>query len=526
MKMRVKLMLTEMVSLLLLAVILLIGSLKISLAEMDTRIEETLATATWGYSDDVNYLRNTGKDIDITEFQGDTRVKSSIEGAVGTKASDKVIEKVLKDGEEYFDTDIVVNGIDYYGYYRPVEGGMIFAGKPRADVQQYTKKTTATLLGLVAVAYLACLTSSLLVANSMARRIEKVSKRVSKIAGGDLSGDPEIAEVKSKDEIVLMNQSVSHLHQDLKEIVAAITQEANQLSKSNHEFVESFSNLASSVKDVNIAVEEIAMGSTSQAQETTAASEQVANMADVVEQNVKNIMNLEQTVEKMNALSNNVDKILADLGDINEKTLANIELVSKQTDATNDSAEKIKEAVQLIQNIAEQTNLLSLNASIEAARAGDAGRGFAVVAEEIRSLSEESSKSANDIESIVKELLDNSNESVKKMDEVNEDAQLQKDKLSDTRDAFQGLKEEVNTVSLASKDISEQTERLENQKNVISGVVEQLAAISEENAASTQETSASMQTLSGTIETCKNETDVLARLSEELTEQTKRFILS
>ena len=525
MKMKWKLVLMEMVSLFLLAVILLVGSLKTSLDEMDKMIEETLLTAVLGYSGDVNYLRNNGEDIDITVFEGDTRVASSIEGAVGTKASDLVIEKVLNGGQEYFDDDIVINNHDYYGYYKPIEGGMLFAGKPREDVQAFAKEIFFILAGLAVVAYVVCVLIAAWIANHMAARIVKVSHYVGKIAGGDLSGQPYLQETKTKDEIVLMAQSVGQLHNNLKDIVTMIAEEADQLNSSNREFVNSFANLASSVKDINTAVEEIAMGSTSQAQETTSASEQVAHMADVVEQNANNTMNLEQSVEMMTQLSNNVDEILADLGEINEKTLTNIGLVSKQTDATNISAEKIKEAVQLIQNIAEQTNLLSLNASIEAARAGEAGRGFAVVAEEIRSLSEESANSANNIDEIVRELLENSNESVKKMDEVNEDAQIQKNKLEDTRNAFEGLKAEVNAVSYASKDITDQTHRLDEQKNVISNIVEQLAAISEENAASTEETSASMQALAGTIEVCRAETDVLAQLSDELTAQTRRFKL-
>ena len=85
MKIKWKLVLMEMVSLLLLVVILLVGSLNTSLDEMDKMIEETLFTAVLGYSGDVNYLRNNGEDIDITVFEGDTRVASSIEGAVGSK---------------------------------------------------------------------------------------------------------------------------------------------------------------------------------------------------------------------------------------------------------------------------------------------------------------------------------------------------------------------------------------------------------------------------------------------------------
>ena len=109
---------------------------------------------------------------------------------------------------------------------------------------------------------------------------------------------------------------------------------------------------------------------------------------------------------------------IKELDQITKVTIETINTVSEQTNKNNDSATNINKAVEIIKGLAAQTNLLSLNASIEAARVGDAGRGFAVVAEEIRSLSEESSGNAQEIEVIVKELINNVEISVIKMHEV------------------------------------------------------------------------------------------------------------
>lgn len=523
MKIKAKLLAMEMVSLFILLVVLLIMGILVSVDGLESRVEETLKVALAGYTDDVNVYRNSGRDVDITVFADDTKVNSSISGAVGTKASDVVIEKVIKQNKVYFDNNVSVNGVAYYGYYEPIEGGMLFAGTPKAVVNKFIRSTVAVLILSGLVVYILCVVLVLVISGRISKRIIQASERIGVLAKGDLSAVIPERDRKQHDEIEDMNEAISVLHRELKNIVSIIAKKADQLNYSNAEFNSKFSNIAESVNNVNIAVEEIALGSTSQAQETSSAGEQVSDMADVIEQNAKNTSYLEQAVHHMTELFSETNKILEELVHINDKTASNIVIVSEQTNETNVSAEKIKAAVQMIQNIAEQTSLLSLNASIESARAGEAGRGFAVVAEEIRSLSEESANSAGEIEQITKELLENSNISVKKVEEVNRDSQLQKEKLTKTKEAFRTLKKEVDSVAEVSQNIFEQTERLESQKNTISSVFEQLASISEENAASTQQTSASMQSLSGTIDDCRRETDALSDLGLSLSEQTKKF---
>ena len=100
-----------------------------------------------------------------------------------------------------------------------------------------------------------------------------------------------------------------------------------------------------------------------------------------------------------------------------------------------------------------------------------------------------------------------------------------KEKLNLTRDAFQKLKLMVDSVYDVSKNIYEQTQRLEEQKNIMNGVVKQLSSISEENAASTQETSTRIQTLSAIVEDCRHETSLLTELSKNLQNQTGKFKL-
>ena len=417
--------------------------------------------------------------------------------------------------------------IKYAAYYINPQGSYILVvSADQSDAFSAVTQTRNYLIGMLLAILVVFSAIGLFLINHMVKPLHTLTGVVERVAALDLTpnGEEEVL-ARRKDEIGLIAKSIRDLNIELREIVRVIQDQGNKLSESNVQFTQGFSEIVETVSNVNVAVEEIATGSTSQAQETTTAGEHIQNIGSAIESNTSNVSILETSIEHMNGLAAESSKMLEELAKINSWTSETIGVVTEQTDRTNQSAVKINEAVVAIQDIASQTNLLSLNASIEAARAGESGRGFAVVAEQIRKLAEDSANSAEQIEGIVQELITNSEDGVAKMRDLSETSGVQAGRFDKTKASFDELKHEIESVSSASREIFDQTNSINNLKNGVSGVIEQLAAIAEENAASTQETSASMNTLTESIDRCKDETETLSTLSSELNEQANKFKL-
>ncbi len=415
----------------------------------------------------------------------------------------------------------------YAAYYINPDGNFILVvSADESDAFADISKTKVVLFIALFVILVVLMVIGWILTGRMVRPLTTLAGVVDRVASLDLTEhDDEAALTGRKDEIGIIAVSVQNLNDQLREIVRVIRDEGNRLAESNIQFTQGFSEIVDTVSNVNIAVEEIATGSTSQAQETTTAGEHIQNIGSAIESNTSNVSVLEASIGRMNTLAEESSQMLEELAKINSWTNETIGTVTEQTDRTNQSAERINEAVVAIQDIASQTNLLSLNASIEAARAGESGRGFAVVAEQIRKLAEDSANSAEQIEGIVHELIANSEDGVAKMRNLSENSGLQAERFDKTKTSFDELKHEIESVSAASREIFDQTNSINDLKNGVSSVIEQLAAIAEENAASTQETSASMNTLTESVDRCKDETAALSDLSNELNRQTSRFKL-
>ena len=303
----------------------------------------------------------------------------------------------------------------------------------------------------------------------------------------------------------------------LASIVVNIHHSTGELAEFKDDFQKKFETINNSISNVNVAVDEIANGATSQADETQKVSSQINDMGDAITKTSQNVDSLTQSTEQMKEHNEQLDTTIQELMAISDRNKESLAAVYNQTNETNQSVMHIGNAVDMITDIAGQTNLLSLNASIEAARAGEYGKGFAVVADQIRQLADQSANTAKEIGEIVAELIENSNTSVETMGVVRQE------KLNTTKDIFEHLNEEVNNVVTAIESISTEVESLDRLKGEVLGSAESLAAIAQENAASTEETSASMVELGEIVNDCNTKTKQLVDIADSMEENVHKF---
>lgn len=474
-------------------------------------------------------------DTDITIFYGDTRYMTSVlddqgKRVVGTKAGEKIIEKVLKNGQEHFATNVDVEGHAYYGYYLPLreEGtgnvvGMVFAGMPQEDAKAQIFSIISLIAGIMVVLFIVCGVLIFMVVRGIVRSLRAGAGALDQVAKGKLNVELSEAALKRKDEVGNISNAIMQLKTELTEIIVNIKEQSKALNDSSADLSEKAVTVSEHIVQVERAVEEIAQGAGGQAQETQSATENIIIMGNMIEEAANDIDAMNENAKLIKELGETAVDTLHDLQNINQKTKESIDIIYEQTNTTNTSAQKIKEATALITDIAEETNLLSLNASIEAARAGEQGRGFAVVAAQIQKLAEQSNESARQIEEIINSLLSDSEKAVGTMEEVKEIMERQNQNVVKTDEQVNQVLGQVEESIKAIGRVAEKTNKINEARVSVTDTVQNLTAVAEENAASTQESSASVNQVSDIIQSIAESARQLKNVAIELDKDMELF---
>ena len=417
---------------------------------------------------------------------GDVRYATSIldesgNKILGTKASTEVSKQVLVNEQNFFAENLDIRGREYFGYYIPIYDGssskpvgMVFAGLDQGTVEDEISSILLMILGTIIFIAVACIIIIYFVVSKISGRIMQGVKALEQVANGNLNIEIDEKSKSASDETGEMVKAVEKLRNNLSQIVDNIKGNSDNINSFSRELDISTSETVTSISQVEIAVGEISEGAGAQADDTQKATENVIIMGAVIQETGMEVLNLHENAEFMHSSSEQANNILNDLEQISEKTKNAIDEIYIQTNTTNEAAVKIQAATNIISSIANETNLLSLNASIEAARAGDAGRGFAVVAEQIQRLADESTKSAQLIEEIVNELISDSERAVNTMDEVKEIVEEQNVKIDMTSKIFEEVKSGIDKSVLSVDVIEEKTKIMDLARSKVVDIVQNL----------------------------------------------------
>ncbi len=449
---------------------------------------------------------------EFTIFEGDTRAYSTVtkngERVVGTKLASNLVDIVLKQGQPYVGEAEILDET-YLCSYVPTKGadgkvdGLIFAGISIAEAEKETARIIDYAIVISVAVIIACI---IFLTGYLKKRVSgplgKITQAAERLEKGELGladGKQVQIDVRSNDEIGLLGEifegtigSLRAYIGEISELLGAIakgdlTQETQQnytgdflaikksldsilgaLNQTMGQFAASAGHVSDGADQVSASAQTLAQGATEQASAVTEISTTIADIS----------AGARETSNAAEEVGQYVNQAGAQLG----VSIENVKELSASMDRISEESKQIGTIIATIENIAFQINILSLNAAVEAARAGAAGKGFAVVAEEISSLASKSDEAAK----ATKELIESSAATIveggKAMNRVTE--------------ALGRTGELAGNVTVKMEQVVDAVEKQTVAMEQVSTGVEQISAVVENNSATSQECAAASEELS------------------------------
>ncbi len=419
---------------------------------------------------------------------------------VGQLVENAVIKGVvqqLQDGKkpETAVVEYVFNGTTKYSAYTILNNeNILVLTADESEALAGITTVTGIAIGICTVVMLLTIIITFILGRRLMQPLVKVSTIIEEIANGNINADFGMVK-ETNDEIGLIIEKMKELTQSLGNIVGRIRNSSDTMSANSYELNDTSSQTLAANNEISKAVEDVAEGSTGMAASISNINENLLEMSNEtkdINESVNEIRNQTTAVQDSSKIMN--DKIKS-MQDSSRKMDDGISAISKRIETVNTTVDKVSNIVSVIEEISSETNLLSLNASIEAARAGDAGKGFAVVAQEIRVLSDNTNTELENIKQIISSLVEECRYCVQASGTIVEDNAKQKEEIKAVLDEFGSLDEQIQKTAEKADEIEELVTAMIELNDDITKSSNSLTDVSAANAAATEEMNANIEEL-------------------------------
>ncbi len=364
---------------------------------------------------------------------------------------------------------------------------------------------------------------TVIVLRQVIRPIAVVTESLNQLAARNLHINA--LSIKSNDEIGNLADANNMLLDSMRIIVEELASSAQTMNSLTEGMKTNASVVTDTMSGISQAVTEIAENAGTTAGDVDRTMKEIQNLQNIVSMNEVTSGNLAAASTKISQESKEGSDVLDELYNVTKESEAAFEEIFASVEKITESTNLIKNASGMIESIATQTNLLSLNASIEAARAGEVGKGFAVVADEIRTLSEGSRASVEEINTMLAELQTNVDRARKQSENVKVAVEKQVEGVDTTREKYSSIAISVSEINTEIGRLGDVSKSLADTCVVVGDAMENLAAASQENAASTEETNASVEEVLAMINEIESGSNDIREISLTLEKQVAQYTL-
>jgi methyl-accepting chemotaxis protein len=358
--------------------------------------------------------------------------------------------------------------------------------------------------------------------NSLTRRLSRLSHAAKKISGGDLSQEISLL---SHDEVRDLEEVFAMMLGELRGIVSDMLYVSVEIQHTNTRLADLAQKVLVDSEEIDQLAEAIAKGSEDQtiiAQKTSLKMESgLEAMQEMVRQSAFTVSKINEAKLKTEKGESNARKTLSHL----ETVLQQMIEYSQPIYSLSNRVEKIKLVMNVIDEVAQKTDILSLNASIEASRAGELGKGFALVADEIRSMASNAKESSKQIEKIMEEMLKDNRAVIEALSKSRDGITKGREIIHDIVDTFSEMLSGVKDIFSEVKEVEQVTGKQVKQMKGILTHFQQFSKLASENFVSTQKTSRATKNQKVDVKAMVDDMTSLKNLSEKMIQTQQRFKL-